>query len=229
MKRIAITLLVTAWVCAAAAAQQPAPATADAASQPANLQRTLKAGDAFPMGAFGKYYGNGERESVFLMNYCGKDPAIKAVVIHFFSAARPACVPGLHALQTLTEKYQSSGLRTLAVSIDPNPREVLPAFLKKEKLRLTVLTDKDRLMFSKLGFADVPQTILISSACKTIYVAENGSGASAALESRLRSLLGVRGDGTAKKSVRYVCPMSDYEGDKPGKCPKCGMTLVRKP
>lgn len=26
----------------------------------------------------------------------------------------------------------------------------------------------------------------------------------------------------------YVCPMGDYQGDKPGKCPKCGMTLVEK-
>lgn len=29
-------------------------------------------------------------------------------------------------------------------------------------------------------------------------------------------------------SARYVCPMGDYEGDKPGKCPKCGMNLVEK-
>jgi Cu+-exporting ATPase len=26
----------------------------------------------------------------------------------------------------------------------------------------------------------------------------------------------------------YVCPMGDYQGDKPGKCPKCGMTLEEK-
>ena len=26
----------------------------------------------------------------------------------------------------------------------------------------------------------------------------------------------------------YVCPMDDYQSDKPGKCPKCGMTLVEK-
>ncbi len=26
----------------------------------------------------------------------------------------------------------------------------------------------------------------------------------------------------------YVCPMGEYESDKPGKCPKCGMTLVEK-
>ena len=26
----------------------------------------------------------------------------------------------------------------------------------------------------------------------------------------------------------YVCPMGDYQGDKPGKCPKCGMTLIEK-
>jgi len=31
-----------------------------------------------------------------------------------------------------------------------------------------------------------------------------------------------------KVSKTYVCPMGDYEGDKPGKCPKCGMTLVEK-
>ena len=32
----------------------------------------------------------------------------------------------------------------------------------------------------------------------------------------------------AGSTARYVCPMGDYEGDKPGQCPKCGMTLVEK-
>lgn len=31
-----------------------------------------------------------------------------------------------------------------------------------------------------------------------------------------------------KNTVKYVCLMGDYEGDKPGKCPKCGMTLSEK-
>ncbi len=31
-----------------------------------------------------------------------------------------------------------------------------------------------------------------------------------------------------KAPAAYVCPMGDYEGDKPGKCPKCGMELVEK-
>ena len=26
----------------------------------------------------------------------------------------------------------------------------------------------------------------------------------------------------------YACPMGDYQGDKPGKCPKCGMNLKEK-
>jgi rubrerythrin len=30
-----------------------------------------------------------------------------------------------------------------------------------------------------------------------------------------------------KQTVKYVCPMGDYVGDKPGKCPKCGMELKR--
>lgn len=32
----------------------------------------------------------------------------------------------------------------------------------------------------------------------------------------------------AAMAKKYVCTMGDYEGDKPGKCPKCGMTLVEK-
>lgn len=32
---------------------------------------------------------------------------------------------------------------------------------------------------------------------------------------------------TAQAKI-YVCPMGDYQGDKHGKCPKCGMTLIEK-
>ena len=32
----------------------------------------------------------------------------------------------------------------------------------------------------------------------------------------------------AGSAARYVCPMGEYEGDTPGTCPKCGMTLVGK-
>jgi len=38
--------------------------------------------------------------------------------------------------------------------------------------------------------------------------------------------------GAGKKAAApakiYVCPMGDYQGDKPDKCPKCGMNLVEK-
>lgn len=36
---------------------------------------------------------------------------------------------------------------------------------------------------------------------------------------------------TAKKPAQakvYACPMGDYKGDKPGKCPKCGMNLAEQ-
>ncbi len=49
----------------------------------------------------------------------------------------------------------------------------------------------------------------------------NSGAASQPATPRLKAL--------AKPSAaRYVCPMGDYEGDKPGQCPKCGMTLVEK-
>ncbi|MDD5210186.1 MAG: heavy metal-binding domain-containing protein [Elusimicrobiales bacterium] len=32
----------------------------------------------------------------------------------------------------------------------------------------------------------------------------------------------------AEQAKIYVCPMGDYQGDKPGKCPKCGMNLLEK-
>ncbi len=40
---------------------------------------------------------------------------------------------------------------------------------------------------------------------------------------------GVDGKPAGKRVLKtYVCPMGEYEGDKPGKCPKCGMNLVEK-
>lgn len=32
----------------------------------------------------------------------------------------------------------------------------------------------------------------------------------------------------AAQAKKYVCPMGDYQGGKPGKCPKCGMDLKEK-
>jgi acylphosphatase len=33
---------------------------------------------------------------------------------------------------------------------------------------------------------------------------------------------------TDKVSKKYFCPMDGYQSDKPGKCPKCGMTLKER-
>jgi rubrerythrin len=36
------------------------------------------------------------------------------------------------------------------------------------------------------------------------------------------------GKKSATAARKFVCPMGDYQGDKPGKCPKCGMQLAEK-
>jgi hypothetical protein len=51
---------------------------------------------------------------------------------------------------------------------------------------------------------------------------ENGKAASQSAIPRMKAAV------KAGAAARYVCPMGDYEGDKPGQCPKCGMTLVEK-
>ena len=44
----------------------------------------------------------------------------------------------------------------------------------------------------------------------------------------LKKTLSTGDDVRAGNAARYVCPMGEYEGDRPGQCPKCGMTLVEK-
>ena len=40
---------------------------------------------------------------------------------------------------------------------------------------------------------------------------------------------GAEGKPAVKHTLKtYVCPMGEFKSDKPGKCPKCGMTLVEK-
>lgn len=53
-------------------------------------------------------------------------------------------------------------------------------------------------------------------------------GAKRTAEQPLPRLDGNSLKGKSGSAARYVCPMGEYEGAKPGTCPKCGMTLVEK-
>lgn len=58
-----------------------------------------------------------------------------------------------------------------------------------------------------------------------------GSGMKRAAGQPLPKLNGSQPSGKdtqGNRAARYVCPMGEYESDKPGQCPKCGMTLVEK-
>lgn len=149
-------------------------------------KRAVKAGDLAPAFALRQFGG----DFVFLKNYCGKTkkfPTVKAVMLDFFATDCVSCVAQLGRLQTLAGQY-SPGLETLLISIDPQPEEVLPAFLKEEGVELPVLTDMYRKTLSKYGFRSVPKAVLVDGDCKVVYVAEDEKGYSVIADS-LKTLL----------------------------------------
>ncbi len=154
---------------------------------PAAGKRAVKAGDLAPAFALRQFGG----DFVFLKNYCGKTkkfPTVKAVLLDFFATDCVACVAQLGGLQTLAGQY-SPGLETLLISIDPQPEEVLPVFLKEEGVELPVLTDMYRKTLSKYGFSSVPQTVLVDADCNVVYVATKDGNGYTEISARLKTLL----------------------------------------
>ncbi len=176
-----------------ASAQQPDTSAKQAMSKkaaaPASaVKEPVKAGDMVPMFALRKFGGN----FVFLKHSCGKNkknPAVKAVLLDFFATTCAPCVAQLDELQALAGKYAPKGLETFLISIDTTPEEALPAFFKKKKINLPVLTDMYRKTLSNYGFSAIPQTVLIDGDCKAVYVTKKEDKGYSAIADSLEGLL----------------------------------------
>ncbi len=80
--------------------------------------------------------------------------------------------------------------------------------------------------FDKHGEPIVRKTTIATKTSKNKK--SKAGGKKQAAELSLPKLAATPLSGSTGSAARYVCPMGEYEGDKPGSCPKCGMTLVEK-
>lgn len=80
--------------------------------------------------------------------------------------------------------------------------------------------------FDKKGDPIVKKTVAAGGSKKNKKL--KAGSAKRTAEQPLPKLNGNSLNGKSGRAARYVCPMGEYEGAKPGTCPKCGMTLVEK-
>ena len=170
-------------------AQQLAKNGTTKASTPITVKKKpLKARDSVPLFALKQFGG----DFVFLKNYCGpsrKEPAVKAVLLDFFATDCLPCVAKLPGLQALGVKYAAKGLKTILISTDKKPEQVLPGFIAAKNVNLPVLTDLYGKTLSNYGFKSIPQTVLVDSGCKAAYVVEPGEKTPSVLEGHVKTLL----------------------------------------
>lgn len=85
----------------------------------------------------------------------------KVVLINFWATWCPPCIKEIPDFVALTDEYEEKGLVILGISLDKNPQQVLPGFIRKYKINYPVLLDDGRVAGAYGGVTAIPTTFLV--------------------------------------------------------------------
>ena len=85
----------------------------------------------------------------------------KVVLVNFWATWCPPCVKEIPDFVALTDDYGEKGLIILGISLDKNPQQVLPGFIRKYKINYPILLDDGRVAGVYGGVTAIPTTFLV--------------------------------------------------------------------
>lgn len=98
-----------------------------------------------------------------------KKGSYRVVLVDFWATWCPPCRESIPFLQKMHDKYSKKGLVVAGISLDDNIQEV-KTYAKNNKLKYTLLLDKDKKAAKKYGVSSIPTIFLIDKSGKIKYV-----------------------------------------------------------
>lgn len=112
-----------------------------------------------------------------LKNLEGNDAALNDfqgnyVLLNFWATWCVPCLKEMPSMQQLYQRYQEKNFTIVAVSIDTDTKDKVPAFVEKLKLTFPILLDPNNQASKVYGVKDLPSSFLLSPEGKVIAAAK---------------------------------------------------------
>ncbi len=95
-------------------------------------------------------------ETVTLSQFKGKP-----VVLNFFATWCPACKGEIPGFVNIYNRYKDKGLVMLGISLDTNPRDALPPFIKENGIPYPIVIGNREVMEKYGGIQSIPTTFFV--------------------------------------------------------------------
>ncbi len=98
----------------------------------------------------------------------------KVMMINFWATWCEACMEEMPSIVALRDRYAPKGFEILAVDVDENPQQVVPAVVQKYQMKFPVFTDKPGTLAEIFDLHAIPLTVIINHDRKILLVEPGG-------------------------------------------------------
>jgi len=114
----------------------------------------------------------------------------KVIILDFWATWCPPCIKEIPDFVELQKEYGDKGLAILGISLDQNPKQVLPKFIKKYKVNYPILLTDGKVDKAFGGVTGIPTTFVIDQKGE-IYKQYVGFRSKQVFETDIKALLGL--------------------------------------
>lgn len=90
-------------------------------------------------------------------------------VINLWATWCAPCVAEMPSLSKMQERFAKEGLALYAVSVDENPADTVPKFLRKVKFKQPIYIDEEQRLSERFGVEALPYTVILDRQLKVVY------------------------------------------------------------
>lgn len=94
----------------------------------------------------------------------------KVILVNFWATWCTACVYEMPSMRNLQETFKEKGFTVAFLSVDANPKAIVPAYLKKLKIDFETYVDQDQKLAEYFDVHGIPFTAILDKDRRILYL-----------------------------------------------------------